>query len=54
MYYIGDCELTYRDSLIMDEILSDTISEWYDGILAIAEIIEKDTSTLNKSITISQ
>ena len=54
MYYVGDDELTYRDSMIKEEIMTETISSWYDGILATAEIVEKDTSNLNKDVVLAQ
>ena len=54
MYYVGDDELTYRDSMIRDEILDTTVSEWYDGIMASSEITEMDTSLLNKDVILSQ
>ena len=54
MYYVGDDELTYRDHMIREEILEIELGAWYDGILASAEIIEKDTSLLNKDVVISQ
>ena len=54
MYYVGDDELTYRDSMIRDEILDTSITEWYDGIMASAEITEKNTSLLNKDVILSQ
>lgn len=54
MYYVGDDELSYRDSMIREEIVTETINTWYDGILATGEVIEKDTSLLNRNITLSQ
>ena len=54
MYYVGDDELTYRDSMIKDQIMTETVSGWYDEILATAEVIEKDTSSLNKDIILAQ
>ena len=54
MYYVGDDEMTYRDSMIYDEIKSETVSNWYSDILATAEVIEKDTSLLNKDIILAQ
>lgn len=54
MYYVGDSEMTYRDSMIYDEIKSETVSNWYSDILATAEVIEKDTSLLNKDIILAQ
>ena len=54
MYYVGDDELTYRDSMIREQILSESVGTWYDDILATAEVIEKDTSNLNKDVILSQ
>lgn len=48
MYYVGDDELTYRDSMITEEIRTETMNSWYEEILASATITEKDTSLLNK------
>ena len=54
MYYVGDDELTYRDSMIRDEILDTAITEWYEGIMAASEITEKNTSLLNRDVILSQ
>lgn len=54
MYYVGDDELTYRDSMIQEEILTESVNSWYDAILAGSEITEKDTSLLNKDVILSQ
>ena len=54
MYYVGDDEMTYRDSMIHEELMSENISTWYSDILATADIIEKDTSLLNKDIILAQ
>ena len=54
MYYVGDDELTYRDSLIYEQIKTETVSNWYDNILATADIVEKDTSLLNRDIILGQ
>ena len=54
MYYVGDDEMTYRDSLIYEQIKTETVSNWYDNILATADIVEKDTSLLNRDIILGQ
>ena len=54
MYYVGDDEMTYRDSMIKEEIMTESVSNWYSDILATADIIEKDTSLLNKDIILGQ
>lgn len=54
MYYVGDDEMTYRDSMIKEEIMTETVSNWYSDILATADITEKDTSLLNKDIILGQ
>ena len=54
MYYVGDSELSYRDHLIREDIEEETIGKWYDEILATGEVVEKDTSALNKDIILAQ
>ena len=54
MYYVGDDEMTYRDSMIYNELHDNSVSEWYDAIMASAEITKKDTSLLNKDVILSQ
>lgn len=54
MYYVGESELTYRDSMIYDEILSESVSSWYDALLSASEAVEKDTSLLNRDIVLAQ
>ena len=54
MYYVGDDEMTYRDSMIYNEIKTETVSAWYEDILATAEAVEKDTSLLNKDLILAQ
>ena len=54
MYYVGDDEMTYRDSMIHDEIKTETVSAWYENILATGATEEMDTSLLNKDIILAQ
>lgn len=54
MYYVGDDEMTYRDSMIRDKIKTETVSAWYEGILATGDAEEMDTSLLNKDIILAQ
>lgn len=54
MYFVGQDELSYRDSMITNQLLQEKIAAWYDEVLAIADITEKDTSTLKKDIILEQ
>ena len=54
MYFVGQDELTYRDSMIREDILNDSVTTWYNDILATAEIVEKDTSNLNRDVVLSR
>ena len=54
MYYVGADELTYRDSMIQEEIMTETVSAWYSDILATGDVVEKDTSLLKKDIILAQ
>ena len=50
MYYVGDDALTYRDYMITEEIRSNEITEWYNGILATDAIELKDASRLDTAV----
>lgn len=54
MYYVGDDEMTYRDSMIFDQLHSEQLSDWYDAIMSTAEITELDSSMVNKAIVLAQ
>ena len=53
MYFVGLDELNYRDHMISEQIKEERIATWYDEILAIADIVEMDTSTLKKDVILS-
>ena len=52
MYYVGDAELSYRDYMIKEQIIAETMTEWYEGILASGTAVVGDTSRLNKDIVL--
>ena len=54
MYFVGQDEMTYRDSMIRNDILNTSVTTWYNDILATAEIVEKDTSNLNRDVVLSR
>lgn len=53
MYYVGDAEMNYRDYLISEQIRSERLSEWYNGILEAGTASLGDTSRLNKELVLS-
>ena len=54
MYYVGDDELTYRDYMIREDIRTETMSAWYEDILASTEIVIENTSKLDRDIVLSK
>ena len=52
MYYVGDSDLTYRDQMIIDDLKTADQNTWAEGIIATVEMIEKNTSRLNRNIVI--
>ena len=54
MYYVGDDEMTYRDSMITAELRTEYMNTWYEEVLASASLTVKDTSALNRDKIISQ
>ena len=54
MYYVGDDEMTYRDSMIRDEIHTATMTDWYSAIMDSTEATAQNTSLLNKDVVLAQ
>ena len=54
MYYVGDDEMTYRNSMITAELRTEYMNTWYEEVLASASLTVKDTSALNRDKIISQ
>ena len=54
MYYVGDDEMTYRDSMITAELRTEYMNTWYEEVLASASLTVTDTSALNRDKIISQ
>ena len=54
MYYVGDDEMTYRDSMISTDIRTETVEAWYNEILADNTATTLDTSRLKKDIVLKQ
>lgn len=50
MYYVGEDELTYRDYLIREEMTSNDISDWYEGVIEAVTVVEGDSSKINKDL----
>ncbi len=53
MYYVGDDELTYRDSLIINEMTTAAMETWYNGIVDAATATEGNLSKVNTSLVLS-
>lgn len=44
MYYVGDDELTYRDYMIQNELISNDMESWHEGILKAVVVTEGNFS----------
>ena len=53
MYFVGDDEMTYRDSLITSTLTNRDQSEWYNAIVDAVTVEEGSTSRINKDLVIS-
>ena len=54
MYYVGDSDITYRDSMIREDIRTETVSAWFEELLSTAEVTLMDTSRLKKDYILAQ
>ena len=50
MYYVGDSELSYRDTLILDDMETDAINEWSVEILDGITLTEGNLSRIETGI----
>ena len=53
MYYVGDDELTYRDYMIQNELISNDMESWHEGILEKATVTEGNFSKVDLDLVYS-
>ena len=53
MYFVGDSELTYRDYMIQNDLISNDVSEWYASLLEATPMEVKNTSYIAKDLVLS-
>ena len=54
MYYVGDDEMTYRDSMIYEQMHDQQLNDWYNEILSSGPVTELDSSMVNKAVVLSK
>ena len=54
MYFSGNSEETYRDSMIRSDLTNDAITEWYNGIVDNASVTEGDVKYLSMDMVLSR
>ena len=54
MYYVGDDEMTYRDSMIYEQMHDQQLNDWYNEILSTGPVTELDSSMVNKAVVLSK
>lgn len=53
MYLSAISELNYRDTMITNTLKTEDMQEWYSGILDAVAYTEKDTSRMNRDLTLN-
>lgn len=53
IYYVGQADTTYRDYMITDQLRTDDMNAWFDGIVDSASVTNGNTSHLNRDIVLS-
>ena len=53
MYYVGDDDLTYRDYMITQTLISNAMTEWEEGIISAVTATPGDDSRINKSLVLT-
>ena len=52
MYFVGNSDMTYRNYLIQQDLLSDDMNEWYNALLESVTVTEGNTKYINTSLVI--
>ena len=47
MYFVGESDMTFRDFMIKNELLSDDITEWQNNLIDSVEVTRVDTSLVD-------
>ena len=53
MYFSGNSEQTYRDSMIRTDLTNDAVTEWYNGIVDNATVTEGEFKYLSLDMVMS-
>ena len=53
MYFVGDSELSYRDYMIQNALISNDVSTWYSDVLATVTVTDRDTSYVTTGLVLS-
>ena len=53
MYYVGENELSYRDSLIIEELRNADLDEWYLAAIESADIVKGDLSRIETGMILA-
>ena len=53
MYYVGESDTTYRDSMITEDMLNEDLDAWYSAIVDAVACTEGNTSKLSRDMIIS-
>ncbi len=53
MFYVGDSDITYRNYMIRNDLVTADTSEWYNGLIDAMTVTEGNSKYLNKSLVLS-
>ena len=53
MYYVGDSDITYRDYMITNELMSRDTEAWYNGLLEAMTVTEGNTKYISMDLVVS-
>lgn len=54
MFFVGNSDLTYRDSMIQEELTNTAMSDWYNGLVDAVTVTNGDTSYVRKDLVLSR
>lgn len=53
MYYVGDSEMTHREHLVTQALLSEEATAWYENLLEVNAVESRNLSRINGSISLA-
>lgn len=52
MFYVGESDITYRDFMLTNDLLNKTLTEWHEGLVEKAVLVEKNLKYVDMDLVL--